>query len=400
MHLNDLTRPRQRSPSPTPPQDQDSESNSDDEAYNPDQSTRERRRLRAELRNLEKDLIENRTEFLLPNNDGLKQTLLSADSITGRVKQTGDATIDSRLLVSAADLSLKKVEKLTLGDSQLGVDVDHFIAKCMSFMRSGAGGGGSQRPNATQRNGRRGTQWENDDDEGDMLDWARLGTEACIPYCDRPPTIGFLLGPLSAAPRVKRTITRRAGNSNKDLVETRPEVLKAGDIKKDENANLTVLCHKINMRMREVREKIMDKAEAESEKLGDNATDMDMKKILVRNGIDEEGNLDLFRFVVNPKSFGQTVENLFYVSFLIRDGTVGITVSDDGIPYLIPQDKSPSSGTAPHKRQDGVMKHQAVLSLDYQTWEELIEVFEITEPMIEHRKDTAVRELGGKGWYT
>lgn len=46
------------------------------------------------------------------------------------------------------------------------------------------------------------------------------------------------------------------------------------------------------------------------------------------------------------------------------------------------------------------MKHQAVLSLDYETWEELIEVFDIKEPMIEHRKDTAVRELGGKGWYT
>lgn len=287
------------------------------------------------MRNLEKDLIENRTEYLDANNDGLKQTLLSADSIAGRVKQTGDATIDSRLLVSAADLSLKKVEKLTLGNSQLGVDVDHFIAKCMSFMRSAPGGSQSQRPAGTQgRSGRRGTQWENEDEDGDMLDWARLGTEACIPYCDRPPTIGFLLGPLSAAPRVKRTVTRRAPNQNRDLVETRPEVLKADDIKKDENANLTVLCHKINMRMREVKETLMDKAEAEANTFGDNASEEDVKRILVKNGIDEEGNLNLFRFVVNPKSFGQTVENLFYVSFLIRDGTVGILMNEDGLPYL------------------------------------------------------------------
>ncbi len=46
------------------------------------------------------------------------------------------------------------------------------------------------------------------------------------------------------------------------------------------------------------------------------------------------------------------------------------------------------------------MKHQAVLSLDMATWQELIEVFEIKEPMIEHRAENAVPEVGARGWYT
>lgn len=48
----------------------------------------------------------------------------------------------------------------------------------------------------------------------------------------------------------------------------------------------------------------------------------------------------------------------------------------------------------------GVMKHQAVLSMDMDTWEEIIEAFEITEPMIPHRVESKPRELGARGWFT
>lgn len=44
----------------------------------------------------------------------------------------------------------------------------------------------------------------------------------------------------------------------------------------------------------------------------------------------EGGGFNFFRLVVNPADFGQTVENCFFVSFLLKDGLAGIRVADDG----------------------------------------------------------------------
>ncbi len=51
-------------------------------------------------------------------------------------------------------------------------------------------------------------------------------------------------------------------------------------------------------------------------------------------GLRDTGGIDLLKFVINPKSFGQTVENMFYISFLIRDGAVQIEFDDSGLPSL------------------------------------------------------------------
>lgn len=44
----------------------------------------------------------------------------------------------------------------------------------------------------------------------------------------------------------------------------------------------------------------------------------------------QQKGVNLFEFAINPNDFGQSVENMFYVSFLVKDGRAGIQVGADG----------------------------------------------------------------------
>lgn len=44
--------------------------------------------------------------------------------------------------------------------------------------------------------------------------------------------------------------------------------------------------------------------------------------------------MNLFRFVVNPNDFAQSVENIFYLSFLIRDGLCALEIDEKGEPII------------------------------------------------------------------
>lgn len=44
--------------------------------------------------------------------------------------------------------------------------------------------------------------------------------------------------------------------------------------------------------------------------------------------------INLFRFIINPEDFAQSVENLFHLSFLIRDGMCSLETNDDGEPMI------------------------------------------------------------------
>jgi non-structural maintenance of chromosomes element 4 len=318
-------------------QSQDDDLEDFDTSYDPDQDMEERRRLRRGLRDLAKDLNDNRAEYLQPSSKGLFDTLIKANEISSSVKQTPDATIDSRLLVTTADLSYRKTVQLTLGDSIQGLDIDEFVSKCITFMRraDGAVQDGPQAPSNSQR--RRGRQniadddSEMDGDEGDMLNWEHLGHFACLQHNSRPSVSGFLLGPLSLERRARKLVNRRQGLKSNNLKQTQPEVIQAADIEKAENANLTVLCSRILSRLVKVQQE--GEAAVEAEATPD-MTEAEIKALMDKHGVHANGGVDLFKFVVNPHSFGQTVENLFYVSFLIRDGKAGITIDDDGLPTV------------------------------------------------------------------
>lgn len=236
--------------------------------------------------------------------------------------------------MSAADLSTKRATQLNLGDASHGIDVDEFVGKCITFMRRG--------PSDERSNTRRARRREHGDeedssvevnpDEGDVMNWEWLGRQACFPYNLRPPVPGFLLGPLSVQKRFRKQTQRRERMQKRDPKDAiRPEELKARDMEQVESFNLTMLCK--NIRTLLADKMITGTRALEMENTDDMSTD-ELKATMAKHGLADDGGVPFFNFFVNPKSFGQTVENLFYISFLIRDGSAGIGSDVHGLPTL------------------------------------------------------------------
>lgn len=314
----------------------DSEDDGDD-VYDPDQPLEERRKVQQGFRDLLREVTENTEEYLQSDSRGLHDAILRADELSKKVRQTTEATIDSRLLVSTTDLSYRKTLRLTQGSLSQGLDVDEFVSKCITYMRQGRGITDDNAPelSSTQRQRRRTTRGDEDGDDdvgddGDMMNWPHLGRFASLPYIRRPALPGFLLGPLSVEKKARKVTKRSAPFRPNNLTETRPEVLNVEDLAKREN-DLTAICGKILHQLQniqaDIQQTVMD--------LIDDDMDEDEKtRIMHNHGLRSTGGIDLMRFVVNPKSFGQTIENMFYVSFLIRDGRVEIDFDEFGLPAL------------------------------------------------------------------
>ncbi|RYP46516.1 hypothetical protein DL768_007288 [Monosporascus sp. mg162] len=376
----------------------------DDESnqYDPDQSLEEKRHVQRGLRNLLRDLTENNDEYLQPDSTGLHETLRKANELSAGIKQTTEATIDSRLLVNTVDASYRKTVRLTSGNIAQGVDVDEFVSKCITYMRLGAGIVEDDAPELTstqqqRRRPDRGVVGEDHEDEigdeGDMFNWEHLGRFACLPNIRRPATMGFLLGPLSVEKKIRKAVKRSAPFRPGNLTETRPQILNAEDVQRSENNDLTAICSKILQRLEQVCGEAQDKVEAAVER---GASDEEQVRLMSKYGLRSTGGIDLLKFVVNPRSFGQTVENMFYVSFLIRDGRILVEFDDNDLPSLQPVSQEGNTGGGKHSAQ----KQQAVLSIDMRTWRDIIDAFDITESIIEHRKEQSHQGPGARGWYS
>lgn len=80
---------------------------------------------------------------------------------------------------------------------------------------------------------------------------------------------------------------------------------------------------------------------------------------------DPDGRVNLFRLVLHPTSFSQTVENFFDLSFIVKDGFAEI-VSTDGAAFVRP--RTPPDAQA---YSSGLIKRQNIVTLDYDIWKKL-----------------------------
>lgn len=300
-------------------------------SYLQNQNKEERLRIRTGYRQLMGTLVEQKHDMINPESTSLTEALKTANDLNKDVKMPREGALDSATILMISNYGRMKVDNLKT--DFLKFEPIEYAEKLISFVNQG-------QPRQSQ------------DIAISYQGWINLG-KASQKFFMKSPAFHFMTGSFERGEPVKKV--RRAPDSQRLDKEnlsdkaTVPKQMKSFD-ESDKSEATT----------------------AEVEKL------LDLLQKLYREN--ERNPICYFEFVLHPESFSQTVENMFYTSFLVRDGLANIILDDEKLPLIEPvqnpeQEKVRKS--LPHK--------QAVVSLSPQEWKELVEVYKITDPLIPTR---------------
>ncbi|MCO5546817.1 hypothetical protein L7F22_000253 [Adiantum nelumboides] len=172
-----------------------------------------------------------------------------------------------------------------------------------------------------------------------VIDWERLGCEACAVFSDAPG-LTTMMGPMDSQQKQRKTPVRRP--RDRLAATARPEELR------DSTDNETL-------------------------------TDKNMEtmfKILKQLRL-----AYLEELVLNRQSFAQTVENIFALSFLVKDGRAEIFIRDGR------QIVGPKNFPSQHQRELGKgSMSQFVFRFDFKDWQGMKGMVEEGQELMPHRE--------------
>ncbi|CAH1277540.1 EID3, partial [Branchiostoma lanceolatum] len=298
--------------------------------------------LRHKYRTLINETQKNRLDLIRPESKGLNDMLNKANGLFKNVKMTREAALDSQFLVLASTLGNQKASQLHTDFVTFEPHV--FADKLVSFMT-----------------GRRSIpeDQDEDDDEGrrravriPTAGWDKLGDDARR-YFNRAPAFHFLYGSFNREAKARESRKLNRKDANKSIG---PKIVPKQVTNSDENT----------------REVTTEEVEF-------------INKALRTLTIDEDGNvdpIDYFEFVMDPASFGRTVENIFYLSFLVKDGHARIYLNDDNLPVI-----EPAEPYVEAESHDRVEQSQVVVSLTVNDWKRIKKEFQISSRAFPRRVD-------------
>ncbi|KAK6504295.1 nuclear protein [Arthrobotrys conoides] len=309
--------------------------------YDPNQSMAERRKVKGAYNTIQQDLADNKNALVQPGNVGLLEYIEKTNELFSSVKQTSDAMVDGKVQVEIGRIAAEKAKRVGNSSTNTGLDIDEFIAKCIQFMEKSKPG-----------------------DSSDGHDWAYLGREVATPAMKTAKTSDFMYGPMGVQKRQRLIKERKKAVRRRPEEFIRPIDLDEKQIAQNENSTTknVVAIHK------------------------------SLTDYIEQSG---DGVINYFEFVINPESYSQTIENMFYLAFLVKDGRVGILESEDGLLYL-----SPATPPTPEEIQEkNIHRKQIVMPMEKHIWRELIEVFDIQKSVIPTRP-REIAAINASGWYS
>lgn len=290
-----------------------------------------RKEIRCKYRDLISSVQQNREDMLSPSNNKLKDVLDEADRLFKDVRQTREAALDFHLIVVTADLGKEKATELVAEGTAF--DPTTFAEHLLSFM------GLNRLEDGNDEQENRGAA----DGYLPQDAWHRVArrAESCFRTA---PSFHYMMGSFHAEPPPpKQRIERQRKAPSKEAKRIMPTQLK----------------------------KIEDSDQE--------ATEKEVERILgylkSYHQYDPTSPISFYEFVIDPKSFSRTVENIFHTSFLIRDGLARTYLDNDKLCCIEPVEEG--------EVEAGGSCKQCIISLSPKMWKELIDAFDIREAMIQ-----------------
>eukprot|EP00727_Mastigamoeba_balamuthi_P004386 m51a1_g13946 hypothetical protein (982) ;mRNA; r:899498-903608 len=264
-------------------------------------------------------------ELKQPGCDRLVSVLTEAQDLFARVQNPREAALDSEFLSQVSALGAEQIHKLQTG--LRCYDIAEFVLRLRQRLGVPDDDAAVVADGGAQAAG----------------DWAAFGRSALARgVWKTTPTTDVMLGPVELPDAQEAEEARKkAQNEEEGQKEQRKERRKT---QRDQHAD-------------KVRPDEVDSVGGEQQR-------QTAERIrVVHQALREKGSLEYWRLVVNPKSFGQTIENIFYTSFLVKDGHA--TLKNNGGVLFVeisdpPTQEDMQSGIAASK--------QCVMSIDYPTF--------------------------------
>ncbi|CAH1783014.1 unnamed protein product [Owenia fusiformis] len=284
-----------------------------------------RRDIRNEYRTLQNNMNEFQDDMVQPGNKKLEKTLDKVEANFKKVNHTREAAMDGETVVLLTKLAKQRAQNLS---------TDFVKFSCVEFM---------EKLLTKITNGQR------EDTEVTPEMWQNFGENTHQLY-RKSPAFSCMLGtfkndpperPPPKVPKVKDTDRNKAA--------VKPTAVK--DAGKEITSEDQTSAHV------EYINRCLKKEYAE----GDNEP------------------VCFFEFVVNPHSFGLTVENIFHLSFLVKDGLAEVKLDEDKLPVIVPLREGGEKGSKKGSKKNS----QVLMSITMDEWKKIIKVFDISEPLIE-----------------
>lgn len=317
------------------------------------QTDAERRELRNKQRSLQKSITEEVGDSMEDPNSGAFETVRAANNeLWDHVRYAREAVLDGENLDLISSRAARQVDRL--------LQVPRYDAvKLVRKLRDKC-----SRSNST-------------------FDWSKLGQAAGAIFNAVPcRTVSFLHGPLTEdyVPKERKRAERakRARMEDEEDEDDEDENARAAAQKGSGADRLSAVEKNMRDITKALKRRCHDELETEVKEYDETHPDADpSRRRRDVQEIEANNHVCAVNFLFNPKSFTQTVENVFNFAFLIKKGDAKIQVVEkDGRRRPMVTVMSP---------KDNLDPRQAVVPLTMRDWRDMCAKFEVKKGDIPHR---------------